>query len=142
MVWDSGDGVSRTVPFYERKALLDTILRLDSAGRNLTEYWWGSSVVEEFFYTATKREFVRDVKDICATLSSILIASRSSIFYAHGEMKKCSQMLLLTVHTFPQSSVSKEKFSLRTHRPPQGRLETQDSHQWRTPEIHSQVKRH
>ena len=49
MVWDSGDGVSRTVPFYERKALLDTILRLDSAGRNLTEYWWGSSVVEEFF---------------------------------------------------------------------------------------------
>ena len=81
MVWDSGDGVSRTVPFYERKALLDTILRLDSAGRNLTEYWWGSSVVEEFFYTATKREFVRGVRDICATLSSILIASRSSSFF-------------------------------------------------------------
>jgi len=105
IVMDSGDGVSHTVPIYEGYALPHAVLRLDLAGRHLTEHM--ASLLTGAGYSFTTSAEIENVREMKEKLCYVAFDYPEELAKAE-ETDECE-----TTYELPDGqtvTVSKERF--------------------------------
>ena len=137
IVLDSGDGVTHTVPIYEGYSLPHAVLRIDMAGRDMTD-WMVKLLTERgnSFVTSAEREIVRDIKE---KLSYVALVC------CHAPMP-CTRLMWRTrTHTHTHTNATQdfdEEMSLasssssleKDYELPDGQVITVGSERFRCPE--------